>query len=66
MTFPIYYKYPGDGYNNWRIIVRTDNNTFIGTTRVYPNGAVLDGVTTCFTAKDAEGWQVLSIEEASR
>lgn len=43
-SFPIYYKYPGDGFNNWKVIVETEENVFYGTSKVYPGGRLLDPV----------------------
>ena len=62
----VYYKYPGDAFNNWKVIVKLVDGTYVGTVRVYSSGLLLDSVTTCFTDKDAEEWPVLSLEEAVR
>jgi hypothetical protein len=59
-----YYKYPGDGYNNWKVIVRLMDGTYAGTTRVYPSGLLLDPLTTYWREADPAWGKPISLEEA--
>lgn len=61
--YPIYYKYPGDGYNWWTVVVQTDGKSFMGTHRVYPNGCAVDPI-HIYVAEVQPDWQRITLAEA--
>ena len=60
--YPKYYKYPGDGYINWKVLVQVNGHTLLGTEKVYPNGMLLDP-RTAYTSDQDRGVEI-TLEEA--
>lgn len=59
-----YFEYPGDGWNNWKVLVQTGFKTFVGTTRVYGNGTLQNPITASGIFSVDPSWKELTLTEA--
>lgn len=63
-VYPLYYKYPSDGYNWWRIVIQTDERTFVGVRKLHPTGYAIDPLTTGHYKPDPSWGDPISFSDA--